>query len=339
MRNLFLIGYFIFNLSTAPAVSNADYAKLYSDELLKSFDLRLDQKILLNDIYSPILEEITYARLLSARAYLDHEANTKDIFLPEVVSSEKYNQVVAEINARAELINDHIVVVNEKNEVSVIFPSIDKNGNISGARFPMNFWALTYDDGPHPTRTVQISDLLYKAGVQATFFKLTKNVKLFTKVTEAVIDAGHDLALHSYSHEKLSTASEKVLEYEITDARNDMEGIVKRDLGLFRLPYGAGLRQTNVREKVASNDLVHVFWNVDSLDWKDKNPESILERVKKQMQLASNKGGVILFHDIHAQTVKATELLLEELRTSEIKFCLVEEFVKYLNQQDQNCVK
>ena len=52
-------------------------------------------------------------------------------------------------------------------------------------------------------------------------------------------------------------------------------------------------------------------WNVDSLDWRDKNPQTIYNRVAKQMRAQS--GGVILFHDIHSQSVKASQILMSEM--------------------------
>jgi peptidoglycan/xylan/chitin deacetylase (PgdA/CDA1 family) len=43
--------------------------------------------------------------------------------------------------------------------------------------------------------------------------------------------------------------------------------------------------------------MIHVSWNVDSLDWQDPNPASVQKRVEQQM--AANGRGIILFHDIH----------------------------------------
>ena len=52
-----------------------------------------------------------------------------------------------------------------------------------------------------------------------------------------------------------------------------------------------------------------------------------------------NKGGIILFHDIHAQTVKATKLFLDYVNKTDLQFCTVGEFVFFLNSLPQVCVK
>ena len=80
--------------------------------------------------------------------------------------------------------------------------------------------------------------------------------------------------------------------------------------------------------------MLHVFWNVDTLDWQDKDPASILARAKKQMQ--ANGHGVILFHDIHPQSVEASKKLLEWSKTlkgtsDEIRWVTLPEIVDEMN--------
>ena len=82
--------------------------------------------------------------------------------------------------------------------------------------------------------------------------------------------------------------------------------------------------------------MIHVFWNVDSLDWKDKNPETILARVKKAM--AAEKKGIILFHDIHPQSVEASKLVLKWSATLDgtpqaQRWVTIPEIVNELNRQ------
>jgi peptidoglycan/xylan/chitin deacetylase (PgdA/CDA1 family) len=61
---------------------------------------------------------------------------------------------------------------------------------------------------------------------------------------------------------------------------------------------------------IAAQGMVHVFWNVDSLDWQDKNPPKIINRVNMQMNARGR--GVVLFHDIHPTTVTATKTLMQQ---------------------------
>ena len=63
--------------------------------------------------------------------------------------------------------------------------------------------------------------------------------------------------------------------------------------------------------------MLHVHWNVDRLDWQDKNPQSIFERSKKQIDLRGK--GIVLFHDVHPQSVEAVKLLLPYMKSKKYR--------------------
>jgi peptidoglycan/xylan/chitin deacetylase (PgdA/CDA1 family) len=58
--------------------------------------------------------------------------------------------------------------------------------------------------------------------------------------------------------------------------------------------------------------MIHTSWNVDTLDWQDRNANSIFERTKKQVDILGR--GIILFHDIHPQSVQAVKLLIPYMK-------------------------
>ena len=75
--------------------------------------------------------------------------------------------------------------------------------------------------------------------------------------------------------------------------------------------------------------MLHVFWNVDTLDWQDKDPESVFKRAQKQM-LQYNRG-VVLFHDIHPQSVIASKKLVEWSKVQGVRWVKLNDIVKELN--------
>lgn len=188
-------------------------------------------------------------------------------------------------------------------------PGTGPEGNLSGREFPLNTWALTFDDGPHRTYTRQIVDMLRARGKKTTFFWLAKNVNALRDVVGYARSAGMTLANHSYSHANLSKAGEASLDREIIDSTELEARIYGSAPEFFRTPYGAGRSDSGVRRRIAREKMIHVFWNVDSLDWQDKDARSVFARVKKQMQL--EKRGVVLFHDIHPQSVEAATMLMD----------------------------
>lgn len=195
---------------------------------------------------------------------------------------------------------------------------VSSNGfrNITGSGFRNGNWALTYDDGPHPSRTAAILELLRKYGYSATFFVLAKNAKAYASTTRSIMNQGMEVANHSYNHPNMAKLNHSSLSHQIFSSSDVIESITGRTLRYFRLPYGSGQSKASIQKMLADRRLVHVAWNVDSLDWRDKNPQSIYNRVVKQMR--AQGGGVILFHDIHAQTIKASELLMREMRAGRV---------------------
>jgi peptidoglycan/xylan/chitin deacetylase (PgdA/CDA1 family) len=218
-----------------------------------------------------------------------------------------------------------------------IVPSTGPSGNISGRTFPHNTWSLTYDDGPGKSTTDQILKNLVDRKMPATFFMLAKQVEAYPAAALRLKDAGMDLASHSYTHAQLTKVGTVQLEREIGTSKRVIESKLDTQVKLFRLPYGAGVSAGNVRAKIAEHGMVHVFWNVDTLDWQDKNPQSIMTRTLKQMQASPKNSGIVLFHDIHSQSVIASTLLMDHFNKEKLNVCTVQGVVDQMNQNLPSC--
>jgi peptidoglycan/xylan/chitin deacetylase (PgdA/CDA1 family) len=219
----------------------------------------------------------------------------------------------------------------------VIFSSTTSAGNIVGNGFPANTWSLTYDDGPGGKTTPTVLKNLKDNNMHATFFMLAKQVEALPTTAKAVADAGMDIASHSYDHAQLTKVGPVALEKQIGHAKKVIETKLGKPIKLFRLPYGAGVNVSSIRTKIAEHNLIHVFWNVDTLDWQDKNPTSILNRSVKQMKASPKNSGVILFHDIHSQSVTASEMLMRYFTEQKINVCTVQSVVDQMNQGLTSC--
>jgi peptidoglycan/xylan/chitin deacetylase (PgdA/CDA1 family) len=208
-------------------------------------------------------------------------------------------------------------------------PSTGVNGNLTGREFPSKMWALTYDDGP-AKQTDEILNALAKRNMKATFFWLSKNAPNYA--TTAVARAkkeGHGLANHSATHAQLTKVSSAGLDREILNSTSDLEAIYGQKLGFFRLPYGAGRNDSSIRTRIEKAGLVHVYWNVDTLDWQDRNPTTVYQRTMKQVNQQGR--GVILFHDIHSQTVTASARVMDDLKSQGSRVVTMQEALSVLN--------
>ncbi len=193
-----------------------------------------------------------------------------------------------------------------------LYPNAGGKGHITGNMFKPGYWAITFDDGPHPTHTLGMFKNMKDAGYPATFFWLSQNVLKYPEIVKQAGQMGFKRASHSYTHANLPKLNDQQLDYEINQAAVDFKKIVGNEPTFFRCPYGACANNSNARAKIANRGMMHVFWNVDSLDWQDKNATSVFERAKKQM-VTLNKG-IVLFHDIHPQSVEASRMLTQWMK-------------------------
>ena len=212
------------------------------------------------------------------------------------------------------------------------YPSPSKPGSITGNEFPEKVWSLTYDDGPGKTTSSKIIQSLKERKLKATFFQLTKQVKALPSTAKEIRDAGMEIASHSYTHLQLTKVGGATLDKEITQATQELEKLNNFDIKFFRLRYGAGVGASHIREKIAENGLIHVFWNIDTLDWMAQEPQKIVERTISLMKKTPRDAGVILFHDIHQRTTEASPKVMDYLMKDNRRVCTLDEIVTQMNE-------
>jgi peptidoglycan/xylan/chitin deacetylase (PgdA/CDA1 family) len=199
-----------------------------------------------------------------------------------------------------------------------IYPSAGAAGNVIGGVFAPGTWVLTFDDGPDPSYTIQLMRILEANKYPATFFWLGKNVTrdFAPAIIQHAKKNGHDLANHSQSHMNFAPVRaenmQAVIANEVIRPQNIMTKAYGYQPKFYRCPYGACNNIYPIRQAIADMGALHAFWAVDSLDWNKaanpNGPSDIAQRVKYQM--ASVGRGVILFHDVHPQTVVAVQALM-----------------------------
>ncbi len=206
----------------------------------------------------------------------------------------------------------------------------DSKTEIYGYDLPAKSIVLTFDDGPHPRFTDEILAILKKYNARAFFFDVGKNLgavnqndaKLSSNsnVSKRVLEAGHLLANHSYSHPDLTKLSPTERSREITSTSLLLEKVTGTKPTLFRPPYGA--KNAAVLKEVEALGMKSILWTLDSMDWADPIPESVVQRVLSQV--AAAKKGVLLMHDIHKQSVAALPRILEDLSKQGYTFMVLD---------------
>ena len=177
--------------------------------------------------------------------------------------------------------------------------------------------ALTFDDGPSEY-TEELSRGLKERRVQATFFLLGENMEGRRKMVEELVKDGHLIGNHSYHHVQLNKLSIEEATGEIEKTNRLIREWTGEAPVYIRPPYGAWSQEL---EKVV--DMIPVFWNVDSLDWKLQNTEQIVRRVEKDVK----NGDIILMHDIFPTSVEAALRIVDDLQKQGYEFVTVEELL------------
>ncbi|WP_289664085.1 polysaccharide deacetylase family protein [Flavobacterium panacagri] len=182
--------------------------------------------------------------------------------------------------------------------------------------------ALTFDDGPS-IYTLEVLALLKKYNTKATFFCIGKNIEAHPEIIQKVIEDGHLVGNHSYSHSKFFDFyhEDKIAE-ELRKTDKLLEKFTSRKINFFRPPYG--VTTPSIRRALEKTNHKVIGWNIRSLDGGTKNQEFILNRITKQI----SPGGIVLLHDTGEHSVLVLEQFLQFLQQNNYKVISVEELLK-----------
>lgn len=164
--------------------------------------------------------------------------------------------------------------------------------------------ALTYDDGPGPY-TAQLLDTLREHRSAATFYMLGDLVGGDPDVVRRMADEGHEVGSHTMSHPELTLIPLDQAKAQVLDARNLIEEAAGKPAPTFRPPYGSV--DDAIIEAV---DMPAILWHVDTNDWQKPGNAALIERSVP----ASQPGDIVLWHDIHPDSVDVAGTVFDGLR-------------------------
>src|SRR5699024_2034795 len=181
--------------------------------------------------------------------------------------------------------------------------------------------ALTFDDGPEEGSTEQILDTLQQYDADATFFMLGEKAQENPGLAKRVADEGHEVANHSITHPDLANLDQNQVRNEMLDSQRQIEEATGTKPNLFRPPYGS--RSDSVDTVANETDQQLVFWDIDTMDWKNQDPQEMGEIIEEQV----HPGSVILMHDIHQTSADAVPEILATLKSQGYEFVKVSDVI------------
>ena len=184
--------------------------------------------------------------------------------------------------------------------------------------------ALTFDDGPHPSLTPKILQILAKYNVSATFFMVGQNVINYPQAAREVINAGHEVGNHTFTHPHIATLGDASIMEEIGRCEDALEELCEYRPHLLRTPEGA--MSASLERCLAGEDYILVLWSLDTRDWDNKSTAGIVQAVLDNVK----SGDIILMHDYisyHSKTPEALDVIIPALLSQGYEFVTVSELL------------
>ncbi len=189
--------------------------------------------------------------------------------------------------------------------------------------------ALTFDDGPDPTWTPKLLDLLRAKHVPATFFVVGAQAVQHPELVRRELAAGHDVGSHTFTHAELSALPTWRQDLELSLTQTALAGAASVHTALLRPPYSStpgdltGPEAEIVRRAARLGYLVTLA-DRDGEDWRRPGVGRILANAEPQ----GSDGAVVLLHDgggDRSQTVAAVSRMIDDLRMRGFQFKTVSE--------------
>ena len=187
--------------------------------------------------------------------------------------------------------------------------------------------ALTFDDGPTREHAPEVLRILREKNVKATFFLIGANIEEAPDAARAIVEAGHEVGNHSYSHRRMVMKRYSWIRREIESTDALIRAAGYRGPILIRSPYCKKL--LGVPWYLERHDRLQITWDVE--------PETYPEVARSAKNIAAHvlakarPGSIILLHPMYAnnrESRAAIAPIIDGLRARGFEFVTVSELLK-----------
>ena len=192
---------------------------------------------------------------------------------------------------------------------------------------------LTFDDGPR-SYTGELLGVLAEYNVKATFFVVYNEKEDVQQYYKQIVDEGHSIAMHSYSHVYDQVyASKESFEEDVEKIHDFIYEKTGVDCHLYRFPGGSSnqVSKVDIQSLISylnEEGIVYYDWNSLSGDAVDSSltPDELNQNILGYVR-ANAGDSVILMHDLqnnHA-TIEALPDLIRTLKEEGYEICPISE--------------
>ncbi|MCL2638654.1 MAG: polysaccharide deacetylase family protein [Oscillospiraceae bacterium] len=186
---------------------------------------------------------------------------------------------------------------------------------------PDNKISLTFDCAWGNSNTDELLAILEEHGVYATFFVTGEFVDKFPDDVRRIHAAGHEIANHSDMHPRIRGMNLNRLIEDTREAERKILLVTGERPTLYRSPYGE--YDENSIKTVEGLGYKFIQWSVDSIDWQEPDPATIIKRIMDK----TVSGSILLFHNDLENTTQALPEVLTRLRQAGFEFVRTSELI------------
>ncbi|MES2736019.1 MAG: polysaccharide deacetylase family protein [Verrucomicrobiota bacterium] len=249
-------------------------------------------------------------------------------------STEKKPDELAEVRKAAVATPDPVILdnplakrMNNPSTMPTVPPAGAKIG-YSQVNITEKVVAMTFDDGPHPTLTPKLLDILKARNIKCTFFVIGRSAKTYPNIIRRMIAEGHEVANHTWTHASLTSRSDAQIRTELQQSEDALVAAANYRPHLIRPPYGA--INTRIKQLMFSEfGYSTIMWSVDPQDWRRPGVSVVTSRLVN----GAHPGAIMLAHDIHPPTIEAMPAMFDQLLAKGYQFVTVSQL---LNMEKAN---
>lgn len=242
--------------------------------------------------------------------------------------------------SRKKLLRTIIIVLAALAGAGIILTAVMSSFKVSAAarKLPIysvsrgdNKIALTFDCAWGNSNTDLLLSLLGEADAKATFFVTGEFCDRYPDDVRKMYEAGHEIGNHSDTHPHVEGMNINDLIADTRECSRKIKMITGEEPALYRSPYGE--YDDNVVSTIEGMGMKMIQWSVDSVDWQEPDPDTIINRITE----GTESGSILLFHNDLENTAQALPQLLTALKQKGFTFSRVSDMVYYDSYHiDQN---
>lgn len=211
-------------------------------------------------------------------------------------------------------VNGQLPSINEEGFKDIV----DKHGAIFLGDTSKKVLYLTFDNGYENGYTPRILDTLKEKKVPAAFFVTGHYVKSQPELLKRMVNEGHIIGNHSWSHPDMTTVSNEQIREELDKVKSEVTRVTgQKEMAYLRPPRGIFSDRT--LKVTRDMGYTNVFWSLAYMDW-DVNAQRGARHAYDKVTSQLHPGAVILLHSISKDNAEALGSIIDAAKQQGYEF-------------------